>query len=156
MATSITTHQKRVLAAMLELERAHSRHWWGRDAIGCVVAAGGFHATIQKRTMLALSAAALVFLEVESWPAETRRLVFCSCAAYRWGLTDAGRALAESFAVRCPEDALKRIKSARCHDGHSDDPCEGRTTKGERFVPRGVLLDRDDDDDPADFWKRTP
>ncbi len=151
---SLTQHQKRVLAALFELERRHKRQWWGRDAVGEVVRAGGYHAVIQKRTMLKLSEASLVMLEVESWPADTRRLVFCNCAAYRWGLTDAGRSMAETLSVRWPEDADKRFAWARCHDCHDDDPAEGRTTKGDRFEPR-MILD-DEDDDPADFWKGRP
>lgn len=155
IVASLTKHQTRVLAALLALERAHSRRWWGRDAIGCVVGAGGYHGVIQRRTMLALSAASLVLLEVESWPAETRRLVHCNCAAYRWGLTDAGRVIAERLAIRWPADSEKRIKQASYHDLDCDDATEGRTTRGDRFEPRRVLLDDDrEDDDPADFWKK--
>lgn len=146
----LSAHQKRILAALLELERRFGHRWWGREAIGYVVGAGGFHQVIQTRTMLALSSLSLVLLEVESWPAQTRRLVHCSCAAYHWGLTDAGRSLASSLAVRWPATADDRFRYVAFR--RDDDPCEGRTEKGDRFVRPAIMLD-DDDDDPADHWK---
>lgn len=148
----LTTHQKRILAVLLELERRYSWKWWSRDAIGQVVGAGGYHAVIQKRTILLLSGFGLVLLEVESWPSETRKLVHCNCACYRWGLTDAGRTLAETIKVRWPEDAEKRFAWARCDHSNNDDTTEGRTTNGDRFVPK-LILDDEEDDDPAESWK---
>lgn len=149
----MTDHQKRILAAMLELERRHGLQWWSRDAIGSVVGAGGYHSIIQKRTMLAMSAESFVLLEVESWPAATRKLVRCNCAAYRWGLTEAGRNIAASMSIRWTERAIKAIGTAKVYDCEIDDSLEGRTTKGDRFVPRPVRFRDDEDDDPADFWK---
>jgi hypothetical protein len=149
----LTAHQQRILAALLELERVHGRRWWGRSAIGCVIHAGGYHTVIQRRTMLALSAVSLVFLEVESWPADTRRLVSCNCAAYRWGLTDAGRAIAETLAVRWPADSAERIRLARWHECSHEDSSEGRTMRGDRFAAamKAHFDEQEDDDDPADF-----
>lgn len=143
----LTDHQKRVLSSLLNLERRHVRRWWSREAIGCVVGAGGFHDVIQKRTMLTLSAASLVMLEVESWPKEVRRLVTCNCAAYRWGLTDAGRQAAEAIPIRMTDDAEKRLADAREYE--CQDPGEGQTTHGDRFVSS-----LDDEIDLAEFWKR--
>jgi hypothetical protein len=154
----LTAHQKRILAAMLALETRHKRAWWPREAIGHVVAAGGYHQVIQKRSMLALSGLGLVLLEVESWPREVRQLVHCDCAAYCWGLTDGGRDRATSlvFDIRWPDKAQKAIATATLWLRHRDEPCEGRTTGGDRWQPRRVheLLDDEDDDDPADHWKR--
>lgn len=58
----LTKHQKRILAALLELERRYSHCWWSRDSIGQVVGAGGYHSVIQKRTILSLSELGLVLL----------------------------------------------------------------------------------------------
>ena len=153
---ALTKHQKRILAALLALEQRNDHRWWGRDAIGYLVGAGGYHAVIQKRTMLVLSAESLVLLEVETWPAATRRLVTCNCAAFRWGLTDFGRAIAETISVAWPADAEQRFGWARLYECRHDDTKEGPTTRGDRFEPRSVLFERDDEDedDPADFWKR--
>jgi hypothetical protein len=151
----LTKHQQRILAALLELERVHDCRWWSRDAIGCVVAAGGYHQTIQRRSMLTLSTLGLVLLEVESWPREARRLVRCNCAAYTWGLTEVGRTLAASFRIVWPDDAAGRVVDAKYHDCIDiQDPCEGRTVRGDRFVPPELPEMDDDDDDPADAWKR--
>jgi hypothetical protein len=48
---SLTLHQKKVLGALLALERKYQWAWWDRDAIGAVVDAGGFHQIIQQTTI---------------------------------------------------------------------------------------------------------
>lgn len=154
-ALKLTTHQQRILAALLELERRHTVRWWNRYSIGLVVGEGGCHDVIQKRTMLRLSELSLVLLEVESWPKETRQRVSCNCAAYAWGLSDAGRAVAEALQIRWPKDAETRLAEARYHTHHGDDDAEGQTRRGDRWVSPRLASDIDDDDhDPADFWKR--
>lgn len=144
---------------LLALEGKHGIRWWNRDAIGSVVQAGGFHNVIQTRTMLKLSDLSLVLLEVESWPKETRQLVACNCAAYTWGLTDAGRSLAETFKIRWTGEPEKCLDSAKYygHRGCIHDNVEGRTRQGDRWVSPRVASDIDDDEhDPTDFWKRQP
>jgi hypothetical protein len=152
----LTPHQKRILATLVALESEHFHAWWSREAIGSVVAAGGYHQVIQKRTMLALSELGLVLLEVESWPREVRELVSCVCAAYQWGLTEPGRALAMEIydRTRWTAEARDLIKQARLWIVEKRDaPCEGRTTRGERWQPPAIL--DTDDDDPAEDWKRS-
>lgn len=108
-----TKHQKRVLAALLALERTHNHSWWSRDAIGAVVRAGGFHAIIQNNTMDRLREGGLVQWESESWTPEVRSLIRCNCACHNWGLTDEGRAAAESLYIRLSDadrKALDRVK----------------------------------------------
>lgn len=127
----LTPHQKRVIAAMLALERCTSHPWWLRDDIGRVVDAGGFHSCIQTKTMLALSDCGLVLLQVESWPKEVRQSVHCNCAAYRWGLTDAGRKVAETIKIRWGQtssDRLNTMYAPKCDAG------EGQTKDGDRWV----------------------
>jgi hypothetical protein len=155
----LTPHQKRILATLVALESEHFHAWWSREAIGSVVAAGGYHQVIQKRTMLALSELGLVLLEVESWPREVRELVSCVCAAYQWGLTEPGRALAMEIydRTRWSAEARASIKDAGTwHRAKKEETCEGRTTRGERWKPPAILdFELDDDDDPAEDWKRS-
>lgn len=106
---SLTIHQKRVLAALLALERKHDWPWWSRDAIGQVVQAGGYHQTIQRSTMVRLRDAGLVLVEAESWSGETRALVRCGCACHNWGLTEAGRETLEELRIRLSKETLRRI-----------------------------------------------
>lgn len=108
----LTTHQKRIIAAMYELGAAHSLRWWSRDSIGSVVDAGGYHQIIQVRSMEALHDHGMVITERESWPEDVRRLVQCNCACFQWGLTAPGVAIAEDLNVRWSEEAKQSIQ--RC------------------------------------------
>jgi hypothetical protein len=89
----LSDHQWRVLVALAELERAHRLRWWPREAIGQVVGAGGFHSTIQLKTIGRLKDLGLVESERSAWPELLRTAVRCGCACCNWGMTSAGRAL---------------------------------------------------------------
>jgi hypothetical protein len=135
----LTPHQRRVLAALLALEESHHWTWWTRDAIGYVVGAGGFHGTIQIKTISILKRAGLVQTERSSWNQATRDKVGCNCAYWHWGLTAAGLKAAASAPVRWPEDALERVRRSDCYGNFEPrDEDEG---------PRGPNWDGHDDDD---------
>ncbi len=148
----LTTHQKRILAALHELHKQHSHRWWGRAAIGVLVQAGGRHDIIQRRTMLKLRELGLVMLERQSWSRDVQRQVHCTCGMHHWGLTQAGAELAIALRVhwggdrRHGTDLETLLSSAACHD---DWRCTGDGDgHGELFVrPKW----RDDDDDDDDF-----
>lgn len=105
----LTKHQRRVLAALLALERTHDLRWWDRESIGHVVAAGGYHDVIQRQTIAKLKQLGLVQTERSSWPEQVQQLVGCVCAAAMWGLTDAGRQVAESLLIKLPPETMKRV-----------------------------------------------
>jgi hypothetical protein len=107
-----SAHRQRILAALLALENAHRWNWWSRDAIGHVVAAGGFHATIQLVSMGALKRAGLVQTERSSWSKRQQALTRCNCACHHWGLTDAGRHAAQAVNVRWTAGWLDRLRIA--------------------------------------------
>lgn len=140
----LTTHQKRILAAMNELNIAHNLRWWDRESIGRVVGAGGFHNVIQIKSMTALKSLGLVMTERESWSEEVRQTVQCGCAQYEWGLTEQGESIAKELSVRWSDEAKASIiwcgieKKIREHvqDGP---PYERRWWQ-----------DRDEDDDDGD------
>ena len=110
--STLSIHQTRVLAALELLERIHGIRWWNRDVIGAVVGAGGYRPSIQRTTMRSLKRAGLVQTEQSSWPGAVRQLVRCGCARCEWGLTDEGRRVAESAAIRWTEDAMKHVRRA--------------------------------------------
>lgn len=141
-AMKLTKHQKRILATLAKMAECLGHQWWGRSAIGEVVAAGGFHAVIQTRTMLKLRELGLVMLERQSWPAEVQALVRCNCGMYHWGLTQAGRELASTIKVAWPSDISDRVRIAACHDNWR---CEGNGDgDGDLWVWK---IDDDDSDD---------
>ncbi len=111
----LSNHQQRVLVALLALEQAHGWAWWPRHAIGVVVGAGGFHDTIQLKTITALKKAGLVQTERTSWPAELAARVTCNCACGNWGLTPDGRELAQSFKVRMDADTERIVLSCKIY-----------------------------------------
>lgn len=114
----LTPHQKRVLAAMLALERRYEHRWWSRDTIGQVVDAGGYHQTIQRSTMERLYEAGLVMLEAESWSEEVQELVRCNCSCHNFGLTDAGKAAAESLLIKLTPANQRAIRLAEYETIH--------------------------------------
>jgi len=133
----ITLHQKRVLSALLALERAHDCDWWSREAIGRVVGAGGYHQVIQMSTIDRLRDAGLVKREADSWTEETRQLVRCNCGYHHFGLTDAGREAAEELLIKVTPEGQKWLEYAkidaihcgnrardRDNDEGEDEPCE--------------------------------
>src|SRR6185503_9637117 len=130
----LSPHQKRVIAALLALEQSHDWRWWPRYAIGSVVAAGGYHVTVQRRTMRILKSAGLIQTERNSWSNETRQLVRCGCACCCWGLTESGRNVAEQLAVRWTDDARQRINNEAYR----------------AMLPGGDEDDAYDDDDDSD------
>jgi len=153
----LSDHQKRVLAALLELELAHDWRWWGRYAIGYVVDAGGYHQTLQLATVAALKAGGLIQTERSSWPAEVVQLVRCNCGCGHWGLTNKGRTKARTLRVLWSAEARERIANARWRNDHcglerllDEDEAqkEFRRRMNERFG------DDDDDDDAGEEWKR--
>ena len=112
---TLTPHQRRILAALRALSHKHACPWWSRDAVGEIVGAGGFHQTIQVRTMVALKRLGLVHTEDSAWPENVRNIVRCNCACFHWGLTEKGRALAEAMMIRWSEEVELRI--ARAYPG---------------------------------------
>ncbi|MBN2024050.1 MAG: hypothetical protein JW809_14805 [Pirellulales bacterium] len=108
-AAELSRHQKRVLAALAALAKRHGWRWWSRRAIGHVVAAGEYHATIQIETIAALKRAGLVRSQCNSWSESMRRDVRCACARRLWGLTDAGARVAAQTPVVLVGDAETRI-----------------------------------------------
>lgn len=91
----ISRHQRKVLVAIHALEERCGERWWSTYHIGQVVCAGGYHQSIQLRTMAALRQAGLVLVQYETLPAEVRAHIHCDCYCNRWGLTDDGRRVAE-------------------------------------------------------------
>jgi hypothetical protein len=114
----LSNHQKRVLAALVALEDAHGWRWWPRHAIGVVVGAGGFHDTIQLGTMHRLKLAGLVQTERASWPQHVAERVTCNCACGNWGLTLAGRELADSLRVKITADVERIVLSCKIFGRH--------------------------------------
>lgn len=149
-AKRLSTHQQRVLAALLALEQAHGWSWWSRDTIGHVVAAGGYHGTIQRKTMAALKAGGLVQTERSSWPEAVRTQIRCTCACCMWGLTGIGRERAQALKIRWPEDATQRVQEVRFHD-HST-----HWTDEDEPPPGWRGFDDDDDDDDGNDGSPTP
>ena len=144
MTRKLSVHQSRVLASLLALEREHKWYWWPRYAIGHVVDAGGYHVTIQPRTMTILKAEGLVMTERSSWPEGVKALIRCNCACCDWGLTAAGRKVARSINVAWSEESTKRLRDAkfysnacRTHFRDDDEP------------PPGFDSDDDDGDSPS-------
>jgi len=107
-----TLHQQRVLAALLALEQEHQCRWWSRHAIGNVVGAGGYHATIQNVAMRALKRLGLVQTERSAWPPEVRDAVRCGCACFYWGLTERGRQAARDVPFHWTPSAIGKVNSA--------------------------------------------
>jgi hypothetical protein len=138
-ATKLTAHQKRVLAALLELQRANGWKWWSRCSIGRVIAAGGFHGTIQNRTMSVLKKGGLVQTERSSWPTPTAARIRCTCACCEWGLTAAGEKEAAALSVFWCDDTLQRIEG--CLYDHA------QWFRDEDEPPPGWRDDGDDDGD---------
>ena len=140
-----SSHQRKVLATLLALETEHAWQWWPRCAIGHVIDAGGYHGTIQLKTMSILKDAGLVMTERTSWDVETRATVRCNCACWAWGLTAAGREMARSMKVGWPADSIVRMREAKYHANiisslrDEDEPPPGRDQD-----------DGDDDDGPGD------
>lgn len=60
MPHQLSRHQRKVLAALLELETAHGSRWWFAHTIGKVVGVGGWHASFRDETWNALKAAGCV------------------------------------------------------------------------------------------------
>jgi hypothetical protein len=139
----LTPHQRRVIAALSALEDAHGYRWWSRVAIGYVVGAGGFHDTIQIKTIALLKARGMVLTQRSSWSEETKAAVSCNCGCWHWGLTALGREEASRIAMRWPESALQRVHTThpnRCHRFLDEDD--------EQDFFRGSGDDDDDDDSP--------
>ena len=160
MLTKLSTHQKRVLAALLELEAAYQWRWWSRDAIGYVVAAGGYHETLQIPTIAALKSGGLIQSERSSWPLEVQRLVRCNCGCHQWGLTNRGRTKARALNVLWDDAGRERIAKARWRNNHQElerlrDEDDARAEL-KRHLDEIRRADDDDDRDPADFWKNHP
>ncbi len=132
---NLTPHRKRVLAAMLALERTHGWSWWSQDAIGHVVNAGGYHQIIQKRTIETLQELGLVMSQARSWSPEMVAECRCGCACHRYGLTDAGREVAEDLYIRLTDDTRKRMADMLV-------ACELIN-----FTERGLARENDDEDD---------
>lgn len=135
----LTKHQTRVLVALHALYKAHNCEWWSRDAIGSIVDAGGFHQTIQLRTMSILKEAGLVQTQRSSWTEEMRMMVRCSCGCCDWGLTAAGLEFAESFRVVIDKDSKKQINQLAYQTRH-----DHRDEDDRPWLNGG---DDDDDDD---------
>jgi hypothetical protein len=139
----LTPHQRRVLAALFALEQMHQVRWWSRDEIGKVVAAGGYHDTIQRRTIAVLKERDLIQTERSSWPEEVRALVRCGCGRCTWGLTDAGRHVAENFLIKLPPAIvanIERLSYVATLRGRVDDGWDDSQNPWARF-------EEDDDDD---------
>lgn len=156
MLTKLSTHQSRVLAALLELERAHGWRWWSRYAIGYVVSAGGYHETLQMPTVAALKAGGMIQTERSSWPAAVRRLVRCSCGCGEWGLTNRGRTKARALRVLWDEASRERIANARWRNDHCNEDQLGDEDDRRAELRRRMRDSDDDDRDPADSWKNHP
>lgn len=139
-----SAHQKRVMAALLALEETHAWRWWPRAAVGGVVQAGGFHRVIQIPTMHALRDRGLVCTLRSVLPAEVRRYIRCGCCCSEWGLTAAGRELAQSLRVRWSADTKQRVEQCGIYAKDWCDEDEGDRRKRRRD-------DDDDGDDDGDF-----
>lgn len=107
----LSKHQRRVLTALVLLEQKHRWSWYSRESIGRVVAAGGYHQTLQVATVRALKRAGLIQTQRSSWAEVTRQSVRCGCGCCSWGLTDEGRRVAAGFMVQVDEATWKRIES---------------------------------------------
>lgn len=116
--SKLSKHQKRVLAALLALEQAHAWDWWPREAVGEVVGAGGFHNTIQIKTINILKGKGLVQTQRSSWPEGVRDRVRCNCANSQWGLTATGREQATALNVQWSEGAKKSLTQAAIYTIH--------------------------------------
>jgi len=149
MAGKLSPHQQRVLGALLALEQKFPCPWWSRTAIGEVVAAGGFHGTIQRSTMATLKGQGLVQTERSSWPAEIAARVRCNCGCCEWGLTALGREQAWTLGIRWPADAEERLARAGVHRLHGT-----LLDEDDAWKRINEAFDELDDDDPSDFWKR--
>lgn len=154
---ALSQHQKRVLAALHALEDRHHWAWWPREAIGVVVDAGGYHATIQRGTIRRLKALGLVQTERSSWPDNVRQLVRCTCACGTWGLTHKGRVLAAKLKIAATEDFDRRLDLAKLYGEHG--VCSPAALRDDDSKP--WWHDNDDDDDDFNEWvepkpKRTP
>lgn len=114
----MSNHQKRILAALLALETEHGNRWWDRHVVGSVVGAGGYHQTIQQKSMEALQRGRFILREVDSWPDSIHEFVRCTCAKCFFGLTDKGRELARTMNVRWPDGSVKQLKRAGLHLGN--------------------------------------
>ncbi len=152
----LTDHQKRVLAAILALEKAHGLRWWDRASIGMVVGAGGYHETIQLKTIAALKKHGLVYSERSSWPESVTQLVKCGCSIFNWGLTQAGRDIAVTLKICWSDEALKRLDSAgwwelASHSYHLDE-----VEQAEAMAKRWDDLDDEDDDGGGDDLPHEP
>jgi hypothetical protein len=90
----LTLHQKKVVAALSELEKRFGERFWSTYAIGRVVNAGGCGA-IQTKTMVAIRRMGMAVVEYETFSPEVQLAITCDCSCGRWGLTDSGRILAE-------------------------------------------------------------
>lgn len=136
---TLSAHQKRVLAAVLALQQEHNWQWWDRTAIGYVVGAGGFHGTIQLKTVALLKDAGLIRTQRSSWTDEMRSKVNCACGTHNWGLTDKGVEVAKTIRVRWPDEYSTRVRSLAY---------EARTDfRDEDEPPPGWDDDDDEDDD---------
>ncbi len=108
----LTRHQRTILGALRALTEAHGNRWWSRDAIGQIVCAGGFHQTIQTRSMIVLKQLGLVQTEDSAWPDEIRNMVRCTCACHEWGLTEAGETRANRMEIRWSAEIGEKIAQA--------------------------------------------
>lgn len=141
----LTKHQRRVLAALLALERKHDLRWWSRDDIGSVVDAGGYHNVIQRTTIAKLKELGLVQTERSSWPEDTQKLVRCNCGVCDWGLTELGRSVAEGLLIKLPKETMARIDFRSYVKVHRDN-C-GDWDDSENPLRRSFDDDEDDDED---------
>lgn len=144
MPSKHSPHQKKVLLAILMLERAHGWKWWSADTIGDIVDAGGWHRTIQDQTIVAMREAGWIWRQCDTWTQEMIDEAPCCCAIHRFGLTALGRELASAWKFQATDRTAERIvkaKHAGCGGLHS-----AMATEQERRERRRRLREEREDD----------